>query len=416
MRTSRLALIPAAALALAAPLTACSSEDTSNEATNSGTAETAEEATSEATTEETPEETSAPTGQAVSVVATTTMLGSVAEQIAFCADTGSTVTTLMPIGADPHDFSPSSAQVAEMVQADMVIANGLGLEAGLDDSLNNAASDGVSVIQIADMVDPIPFGAGGHDHGDEEHSDDEHSHDEAKEDDHDHDHGDEEHSDDEHSHDEAKEDDHDHDHGDEEHSDDEHSHDEAKEDDHDHDHDHDHGSEDPHFWFDMNRMATAAQIIGDELAASGGQVYADCGVQVADEIRAAEADVRATLESVPADQRVLVTDHDALGYLADAYGYEVAGTVIPAGTTLAEPSSAELAELVEVMQDEGVQVVFTNNADPTTLADAVAAEVGGDVQVVSLYVGSLGGPDTDAQDYVSMMRTNADLISGALNS
>ena len=366
MRTSRLVLIPAAALALAAPLTACSSEDSSTEATNSGTAETAEEATSEATTEETPEETSAPAGQAVSVVATTTMLGSVAEQIAICADTGSTVTTLMPIGADPHDFSPSSAQVAEMVQADMVIANGLGLEAGLDDSLENAASDGVSVIQIADMVDPIPFGAGGHDHGDEEHSDDEHSHDEAKEDDH--------------------------------------------------DHDHDHGSEDPHFWFDMNRMATAAQIIGDELAASGGQVYADCGAQVADEIRAAEADVRAALESVPADQRVLVTDHDALGYLADAYGYEVAGTVIPAGTTLAEPSSAELAELVEVMQDEGVQVVFTNNADPTTLADAVAAEVGGDVQVVSLYVGSLGGPDTDAQDYVSMMRTNADLISGALNS
>ncbi len=396
MRTSRLVLIPAAALALAAPLTACSSEDSSTEATNSGTAETAEEAISEATSEETPEEaseeTSAPTGQAVSVVATTTMLGSVAEQIAICADTGSTVTTLMPIGADPHDFSPSSAQVAEMVQADMVIANGLGLEAGLDDSLENAASDGVSVIQIADMVDPIPFGAGGHDHGDEEHSDDEHSHDEAKEDDHDHDH----------------------DHGDEEHSDDEHSHDEAKEDDH--DHDHDHGSEDPHFWFDMNRMATAAQIIGDELAASGGQVYADCGAQVADEIRAAEADVRAALESVPADQRVLVTDHDALGYLADAYGYEVAGTVIPAGTTLAEPSSAELAELVEVMQDEGVRVVFTNTADPTTLADAVAAEVGGDVQVVSLYVGSLGGPDTDAQDYVSMMRTNADLISGALNS
>ena len=391
MRTSRLVLIPAAALALAAPLTACSSEDSSTEATNSGTAETAEEATSEATGEESPEEaseeTSAPTGQAVSVVATTTMLGSVAEQIAICADTGSTVTTLMPIGADPHDFSPSSAQVAEMVQADMVIANGLGLEAGLDDSLENAASDGVSVIQIADMVDPIPFGAGGHDHGDDEHSDEEHSHDEAKEDDHDH--GDEEHShDDEHSHDEAKED----------------------------DHDHDHGSEDPHFWFDMNRMATAAQIIGDELAASGGQVYADCGAQVADEIRAAEADVRAALESVPADQRVLVTDHDALGYLADAYGYEVAGTVIPAGTTLAEPSSAELAELVEVMQDEGVQVIFTNTADPTTLADALAAEVGGDVQVVSLYVGSLGGPDTDAQDYVSMMRTNADLISGALNS
>lgn len=330
MRASRLVLIPAAALAAAAPLTACSSEDT--------TVESVQE-----------------TSDSVTVVATTTMLGSVAEQIAACADTGSTVTTLMPIGADPHDFSPSSAQVAAMVQADVVVANGLGLEAGLDDALENAASDGATVLEVAELVDPIPFGEHGDDHADE-HSDD--------------------HNDDEH----------------------------------------DHGDEDPHFWFDMNRMASVAQIIGNELATSGGQVYADCGAQVAEEIRAAEAEVRAALESVPADQRILVTDHDALGYLADVYGYEIAGTVIPAGTTLAEPSSADLAELVEVMQQEGVQVVFTNTADPSALSDAVAAEVGGDVQVVNLYVGSLGGPDSGAEDYLSMMRTNADLISSALTS
>jgi len=344
MRTSRLVLIPAAALAAAAPLTACSSEDT--------TVESVQE-----------------TSDSVTVVATTTMLGSVAEQIAACADTGSTVTTLMPIGADPHDFSPSSAQVAAMVQADVVVANGLGLEAGLDDALENAASDGATVLEVAELVDPIPFGEHGDERGD--------------------DHADE-HSDD-HNDDEIKEEDH---------SDDE----------------HDHGDEDPHFWFDMNRMASVAQIIGNELATSGGQVYADCGAQVAEEIRAAEAEVRAALESVPADQRILVTDHDALGYLADVYGYEIAGTVIPAGTTLAEPSSADLAELVEVIQQEGVQVVFTNTADPSALSDAVAAEVGGDVQVVNLYVGSLGGPDSGAEDYLSMMRTNADLISSALTS
>jgi len=379
MRMSRLALIPAAALAFAAPLNACSSEEATTESAEVVTEETATE-----TTEEAPENTGAEaTGETVNVVATTTMLGSVAEQIVACANTGSTVTTLMPIGADPHDFSPSSAQVAEMVQANIVIANGLELEAGLDDALENAASDGATVIEIAAMLDPIPFGAGGHSH-DDEHSDDDHAHDEAKEDDHGH-------GDEDHAHDEVKEDER-------------------------ADEDHDHGSEDPHFWFDMNRMATAAQIIGDELATTGGQAYADCGLQVADEIRAAEAEVRAVLESVPADQRILVTDHDALGYLADVYGYEVAGTVIPAGTTLAEPSSADLAELVKVMQDEGVRAIFANTADPTALSDAVAAEVGGDVRVVNLYVGSLGGPGSGAEDYVSMMRTNADLIAGALTS
>ena len=391
MRTSRLVLIPAAALAFAAPLAACSSDDASNgtESAEVTASETSTE-TSDETTEPAPEETEAATGEAeaspVNVVATTTMLGDVAAQIVTCANPESTATTLMPIGADPHDFSPSSAQVAEMVSAQVVIANGLDLEAGLDDALENAASDGATVIEIADLVDPIPFGEGGHDdHGDEDHSEDK-----AKEDDHDH--GDE--------------------HSEDEHSEDEHS-DEAKEDDHD---DHGHGDEDPHFWFDMNRMATAAQLIGDELAVENGQAYADCGSQVADEIRAAEADVRALLESVPADQRILVTDHDALGYLADTYGYEVAGTVIPAGTTLAEPSSADLADLVATIQDEGVRVIFTNNADPSALADAVAAEVGGDVQVTSLYVGSLGEPGSGAEDYISMMRTNAERISSTLNS
>jgi len=338
----RFALIPAATLALGAPLTACSSEEPTND---------------DAST--------------VNVVATTTILGDVAQRIVSCADPEATVTTLMPIGADPHDFSASSTQVAEIVQADIVIANGLGLEAGLDDALDNAASDGAQVIEIADMVDPLPFGEHTGEHADDDHADDEHS--------------DDEHSDDEHSDDKAA------------------------------DEDHAHGDEDPHFWFDMNRMAMAAEIIGDELATGNGEQYAECGREVADEIRAAEADVRDLLESVPADQRILVTDHDSLGYLAEAYGYEIAGTVIPAGTTLAEPSSAELADLVQVMQDEGVRVIFANTADPTALSDAVASEVGGDVQVVELYVGSLGEPGSDGEDYISMMRTNATLISNALN-
>lgn len=363
MRSSRLALIPAAALAFAAPLSACSSDEASPDTESAAVI-------AEETVDSTPEEAEPATGEAasspVNVVATTTVLGDVAAQIVACANPESTTTTLMPIGADPHDFAPSSEQVAQMVTAQVVIANGLGLEAGLDDALDNAASDGATVIEIAEMVDPIPFGDGSHD----DHSD------ESKEDDHG---------------DEAKED---------AHAGDEHA----------------HGDEDPHFWLDMNRMATAAQIIGDELAADNGQAYADCGAQIADEIRTAEVEVRALLESVPADKRVLVTDHEALGYFAAAYGYEIAGTVIPAGTTLAEPSSSELAELVQVMKEEGVDVIFANTANPTALAEAVANEVGGDTQVVSLFVESLGEPGSGAEDYISMMRANAELISSALNS
>ncbi len=312
-----------------------------------------------------------PTDGGLTIVATTTILGSVAGDIASCA--GGSVTTLMPVGADPHDFTPSSAQVAQMVGADVVIANGLGLEEGLADALSSAAADGARVIEVAELVDPIEFGAGGH-FDDEDHSDEEgHSEEEG------------------HSNEE--------DHSEEEgHSEDEHG----------------HGSLDPHFWFDMNRMADAAVILSDDLAELGGLEYAECGQQVASDIRAAEGEVASLLESVPADKRILVTDHDALGYLADVYGYEVAGVVIPGGSTLAEPSSAQLRELVEVIQAEGVPAIFANTAEPSALADAVASESGEGVQVVVLYVGSLGEPGSGADSYIGMMLTDARLIADAL--
>ena len=400
MASHKVALITAAALASAGSLVACSSSDDSTSSAATASQSTTEEETSSVEGEADPSSTDdASTDDAseaesssstVSVVSTTTMLGSVVGDIVACASPNSTAITLMPVGADPHDFSPSSAEVADMVTSDLVVANGLMLEAGLEDALENAASDGATVLEVAPLLDPIPFGGK---HGDE-HSD------EHDEDGHDDDHGDKQ--GDEHGDEDSHSDEHGDDHGDEEGGED--------------GDEHAHGSEDPHFWFDMNRMATAAEIIGAELAEDNGDVFAECGSKIADEIRSAEQDVRTLLESVPADQRILVTDHDALGYLADVYGYEIAGTVIPSGTTLAEPSSADLVELVAVIEDEGVQVIFANTADPTTLADAVAAEAGTDVQVVTLFVGSLGGPGSGAEDYVSMMLTNAELISGALNA
>ena len=295
----------------------------------------------------------------VSVVTTTTQLGNIVDEIVACG--GGVNTTILPIGADPHDFSPSSADVATMVQANVVISNGLGLEAGLTDALASAAEDGAEVVAIAALVDPIPF-------GEENHSDEDHS---------DEDHADEEHADEEHGHSDGL---------------------------------------DPHFWFDMTRMAQAAVIIGDTLAATGDAAYADCGQQVSAEILTAQTELEQILSVVPESRRVLVTDHDAMEYFAAAYDFTVAGSVIPAGTTLAEPSSADLQALVEVMKSAGVTAIFANAAQPAALADAVAAEVGADVVVVPLFIESLGEPGSEAGTYTTMMLTNAERIADALRN
>ena len=110
-------------------------------------------------------------GTGIEVVATTTVWGDVAGQVVACAGNGS-VATLMPVGVDPHDFTASSKGVAAVAGADLVIANGLGLEEGLADSLAAVAQEGVPVLELAPLLDPIPFGAGDGHAEDEGHAED----------------------------------------------------------------------------------------------------------------------------------------------------------------------------------------------------------------------------------------------------
>jgi zinc/manganese transport system substrate-binding protein len=164
----------------------------------------------------------------------------------------------------------------------------------------------------------------------------------------------------------------------------------------------------------MLRMATAAELIGVELATiTGNTAFQDCGTETAERIRTAEKEVATLMASVPADRRVLVTDHLAYGYLADRYGYEVIGAVVPSTTTLAEPSSAELAELAELIVAENVPAIFANVAEPSTLVEAVAAETGRDITIIPLYH-DLGGPDSPAATYIDLMTTDASRIAEGL--
>ncbi len=163
-------------------------------------------------------------------------------------------------------------------------------------------------------------------------------------------------------------------------------------------------------------MAQAAELIGAELAeVTGEDGYATCGAEVHDALMETDEQVRDILAAVPAEQRVLVTDHDALGYFAQAYDFEVAGVVIPGGSTLAQASSQDLADLVEVIEAEGVTAIFSNNANPTDLVPAVAKEVGTEVEVVELFIGSLGPDGSGAETYAGMVTTNAQRIADALS-
>ena len=395
---------------------------------------------------------SAAPADAPTVAVTTNILGDVVREI---AGDQFNVLTIMPVGADPHDFQASAQEVAAVLEADALIVNGENFEEGLIDMIDNATDAGVPVHAAMEPVETIEYGEGGHDHGHDDHEgeeghddetheghDDEEGHDHEDEEGHDdethegHDDEDEEHKDDEtheghddeegHDHeDEEGHDDEDADHKDDEtHEghDDEEGHDHEDEEGHDEeghdDHEgHDHSGDDPHFFTDPARMAIAVDGIGDFLAAEltgidAAALEASVDAYVA-ELETLDAEVEGLVGAIAEDSRVLVTNHEVFGYFADRYDFEVLGTVIPSGSTADGASAGELAELAEVIEAEGVPAIFTDAASPDALAATLADEVG-DVAIVELYTESLGDAGSDGATYIDMVRTNAERIAAAL--
>jgi ABC-type Zn uptake system ZnuABC Zn-binding protein ZnuA len=130
-----------------------------------------------------------------------------------------------------------------------------------------------------------------------------------------------------------------------------------------------------------------------------------------DELATLDAEIEALLADLP--DRQLVTDHDAFAYFAARYDLEVVGTVIPSFDSSAEVSAGDLDDLAATIRRTGTRAVFTEQSLPPDAAEALARKV--DVRVVSgadgLYGDSLGPDGSPGATYLGMMRHNADSIS-----
>jgi len=178
-----------------------------------------------------------------------------------------------------------------------------------------------------------------------------------------------------------------------------------------------HGAEDPHFWLDPERMATAASVIAEQLAATTGlapTAFQARAATYAETARTAMAEATALLSEVPADQRKLITNHDALEYFAKRFDLEVIGTVIPGGSTLAEPSAADIKDLVELIRANNVQAIFSESTVSSKVIETVRREVGSQVKVVELSTDTLGPPGSETATYPDLIVTTARLIADGL--
>jgi zinc/manganese transport system substrate-binding protein len=178
------------------------------------------------------------------------------------------------------------------------------------------------------------------------------------------------------------------------------------------------GTPDPHFWTDPARMVDVVEGLVDALAEVDGieadAVRADADDYLAD-VRAVDDEMADVFAAIPAERRALVTNHHVFGYLAERYDFDVVGAVIPGGTTLAAPSASDLSDLATAIEETGVRAVFAESSSPDRLVQALADEVGLDVEVLELYSESLTAPDGGAPDYLTMMRVNAERIASGLS-
>ncbi|HEX4981261.1 MAG TPA: metal ABC transporter substrate-binding protein [Ilumatobacteraceae bacterium] len=177
-----------------------------------------------------------------------------------------------------------------------------------------------------------------------------------------------------------------------------------------------HRDGDPHVWFDPTRVAAALPALRDALVERGGLDAGrvdECLDGYRTAIAATDSEITAMLDVIPTDRRTLVTNHEALSYFAEHYGFEVLGAVIPSPSTLAEANPADLQELVRLIEEADVPAIFTEAQHSSVEADALAEAVG-DVEVVTLFTDSLGPAESGADTYLGLLSTDARLIADAL--
>jgi zinc transport system substrate-binding protein len=170
----------------------------------------------------------------------------------------------------------------------------------------------------------------------------------------------------------------------------------------DHAGDHEHGDVDPHFWQDPLRMADLGDAVAERLARldpdHAGE-HEDRAADLREELEALDREYAEGLASCERD--TVVVSHDAFGYLTK-YGLHLESVL--GLTPDAEPTAATLADLRDLIEEEGVTTVFTETLASPRTAEALASEAGVGTAVLDPVEGLTD--ETADEDYLSLMRGN----------
>lgn len=257
------------------------------------------------------------------------------------------VVLILPAGAEPHSFDPTPTVVRSIQRSSVVYAIGHGFDSWAEELTDGSSTPTVIVdrnVSLRETSEEV--------HEDEEHEGEEHA-------------------------DEAHED-------------------EAG---------HEHGPIDPHYWLDVENAIHITETVRDDLAkrfpekAENFRVRADAYVTSLTEL-----DRTLTLSMQGVENPHLITFHDAWYYFAEAYGLEVIGTFEPAPGR--EPTPRDLAGLLSMIKEEGLQTLYT---EPLFSSNAIDAFVQ-DNQLTVYAIDDIGGTTPETDSYIELMEWNGSII------
>ena len=257
-----------------------------------------------------------------------------------------TVDSLLPIGADPHAYQAAPSDVAKISESNLLILNGVEYEHFIEPLLENAGGERI-IVEATAGLEPHPA--------------EEHANEAESGAGHEHEAGD--------------------------------------------------PQGDPHMWLDPNLVITYVENIRDGLIQvdpDGAEIYKANADGYISQLEDLDKWIVEQVNTIPAERRLLVTNHEAVGYFAERYGFEVVGAVIPSLSTDAGTSAKEMSALIEQVKSSGAPAIFLGEVENADLANQIAEEAG--VKVVdNLYLESLTDGEP-AATYIDMMKHNVTSI------
>jgi manganese/iron transport system substrate-binding protein len=290
-------------------------------------------------------------GERPLVVATTSVLCDLTKQVA--VETVN-LKCLVGAGQDPHTYQPKPDDRKAIETANLILYGGYNFEPGII-KLVKATSNNAPKVAVHEVAVPKPIMGEEHHH---------------------------------------------HSHGEEE---------------HDHEHEEEHAQEkvpDPHVWHNAQNGVRMVETIRENLekvSPTNAQVYAKNAQNLTNEIKQIDSWIKSQITTIPANQRQLVTTHDALSYYTQAYGLEYEGAVEGLSTE-AQPTASRVAQLVKEIKKEGVPTIFAESTHNPQLIERVAKEANIKVSNRKLYADGLGEDGTEAQTYQGMLVANTQAI------